>query len=1686
MEYYPQDLLVGVFPLVFAVDATTVGGGQHQQEEQHQFEAATTASGGGGAKRTLFDRFLDVVAASLVDVEDGSASDGGGGGGGKKRGPVPTLFRHGGGSVVLAGGGGTGTGGDAAIFADDESSDDEDFELGVLARRRSSSVSLSAGFYAGFGRRAINSHSNNQALASVVGGGGGGTSTAVNGGVGTTGGASTAAAGSYAKALTHGQGFFQRARIEAVSTRHGFPPSKDPDGTENLAYRLPQQHERSSPAKLTNFLAEERRRRGNSANPTGGIVTAGWLEKHVHALPSAILVVCTVSSNQKAQAEQDRRLLETIAHFRIGLVPKRRCRIHVVGIMQDDVSLHQGETWNRSISSDILEQDQQQQQHGDHYAEQDSGDLFFRVAMLRAAEDLHPDIGTGRPSSLAFRRLHQTVREASMVYYLSQARRTKEKLGKLLDMEMTITNQNLQQRSTTTDGSPRQPPPPLLPLVIRYCFKIAMFYEFQWKFEKSLRFMAEAYRYVSTYYEYLLSRPGSGCDDDNDGKGSSASGRMSPHHHGGRKGSAASVSDTGESFEVSLNDGSSFESDDEYIKLWEAIFPGQPPGDMLHQCRAVAEWLNLKLLQAGFASHTEGGLLAAANQWRQHCRLFCTRQHSDAIAASNAGGDWFEWTYITRQRLVMSQLVERHPPKALGDLGNDYDEVLLRCSPWRTYESAVEAMLRLAREVDLIQKQPDGISSESQYGGDSKDPMRARYVGGLDSEGLVPELREVCKANHRAKALEIALRAISLYEHESEKEKRGFYAEDNFSERSSSRAGARLYYLAGGILLGMKNHEAAVVHLEKAAKFSRGWRALEVAIRRMLIECYEKHFPTSTQSNTESNEAIASMILNSYFNADMSPRDLRRALGNFASRSDGGSLKWYHETVDEEDMSLPFSFAVSFPGRTHATAGDTVEASVLITSNLDYAVHVSSVMLLSLAGQLPIPPSDLLCASNASEGGEEGIIIQSKTSIIVSTHLELPKDTSIIAVDDSGNGGEMQGVAGKGSFAKSARPRTAGITSAGGARLLSQDETSHANRVSQGWSMKYLGGKPLRCDGIRLVLYPVQVEKATGSADTVTTIQLTIQKKKPKTQANIKRTPFEEENYIASAWSRPLHLPLSRGPRSLRVLGPMPELVITDMTEEVTGGKVVEGTVNRILLKFTAGQQERCCDIKYRVSCFSVLITPNGTTRRLVSTEELSRSEGALDMTNPTCRTPSLVKPSSDSPTPDSTKYGYSLPPGWELADSGQSFTGPSLSGMDGGESKFVDLNFYRPAPLIQSNSMHMEEDESNVGDVSLCKTDFYVTVSYRQERTVVQKKRMSNVRGRRRRPVPKAVDNSDDPSCAEPEEKVDDEKTTEPAFEEVSLEFTGSVVWGNALKASFRPGASKACPSGSRSQFNSVSRASRPTGDSTAEFMSLVEGNSATARCSFQADNAVEGLKTEILGIRFEDVDSSSQSPVSFSLLSRTSNNQLYTPEPGDPCRVLSIGSKLSIAYTVRPHITTAEPEAGSEGIKSTFGTILVDWKPSSLPLPDGVRLESDVSSSGIRGHGPLRLQTPSTTRFSGPACVIESSPFEAIVQSTAAQPRMGTPFVVNYRVKNKTNVHQNVSVRVTGPTPHHNDGLVFSGTTNGELSLAPSEMKTISYTILATRVGTVRLPSLEVSSQRYQSWIIKEPAGKEIVIFP
>jgi hypothetical protein len=470
-----------------------------------------------------------------------------------------------------------------------------------------------------------------------------------------------------------------------------------------------------------------------------------------------------------------------------------------------------------------------------------------------------------------------------------------------------------------------------------------------------------------------------------------------------------------------------------------------PPFDMARQCRTIADWLNFKIVQAGLQSAAfsdlDAGVLAASAQWRRHCQVFL--KHDDPREPN-----WSFWKYISQQRHAMSQLVERFPPRNVTSVGGmEKEEILMRCSPWRNYLAAAEAILRVGFEVRKALEDPTRYRKEADV-----SDLRGRFVGGLDSDGCFPLLQEEAKRNHYGEpssvdslvgpkktltcialadlALEMLNRAISKFEKDLEQSRLVAESEETMIE-SFHRSGARIYYLAGGILFGKKRDQDAIVLLEKAVRYAQGWKSLELVIRRMLIECYEKHLPSQSSTTEEQGSTIASMILDSYFNSKMSSRNLRRALDNFSSLCGNKVMKWRRECINESDASLPFSFAVTFPGTTHATTGDVANACVMVKSNLDYAVHINSVTLLSMAGEIEVPSNSLLRAQNANEGNQGGIIVQANTAILFSTQLQIPRSLDEIATDESGNGGEKQGTAGKGSFAKSARPRTAGVTSAG-------------------------------------------------------------------------------------------------------------------------------------------------------------------------------------------------------------------------------------------------------------------------------------------------------------------------------------------------------------------------------------------------------------------------------------------------------------------------------------------------------------------------------------------------------------------------------------------------------------------------------------------------------------------------------
>ena len=970
-QFYPEDLRNELYPLVFVVSAIN--------------DADDNAHGG----KPLIDRFVDSISISLKTESDPESSMGtnvksNDGAGNTNANKINSQSKQ-----VTAR--------NVSLFRsdeeeeddDDENSSDEEDEL-LLDSFVNGPVRKKTGHGFGFGRR--NTGRNITTIDAKV--------------VSDPFHYDATANTSFARTLSKGKTFFQNARIVNISTRYGFPPSKDPEGTQNLAF------------ELNNILKQPLRRSGGSVAvttalvereqalcalfqtyPMVGIIPTGWLAKHIYALPSAIMVVCTVSSSQKEQAEQDRRLFETIEHLQYSIVPKRQCGIQVVGLMKDEVTDEQGAEWGRSVSQDLLLED--------------NLTTPFTVTLLRLYATLNEQ-NSSSGSKEALQKLHGTVRDASLQYYRQQARRTKEKLQRL------------------TDDQRKQGPPSiqLSPLIIRYCFKIAIFYEFQICYEKSLRFLLEAYRSVTKYYLWLLEGNHSNQTIQHQGDFGkfkdvstvptfSSSSAHERHAVTTLPGSATNV-DAGEVIEVEL-------APDTIVRGYSAFIP-PPPDDITHQCREVAEWLNYKVLSMSLSTETEAGVVTAGYHWRQHSRVFATRQYSLKLRDSE---NWFVSLYVSRQRIVMSLLVEQYPPKTIGNENDSINEFLIRCSPWRCYMSAAEAVLNLALEVERMKTNQSLLAQNSLSDTKNQSESRARYVGSLNADSMRIRFSKECTISHREKALDLMFISIRLFETELMDNKRGFYAEDESTEKASSRSGARLYYIAGGILLGLGKHKEAGQHLMKASRFCRGWRDLELPVRRLLIECYEHCIPSSTDSAADSSEDIVSTILYSYFNAELSSQNLRKALSHLSSVGGGKTLHWLLETCDEEDTSLPFSFAVSFPGKTQARSGDTVAASVAVKSNLNYAVYVNSVAIGTLAGKLAIPPNDLLSASNASDGSDGGIIIQANAAIIISTKVQLPKDLSAIAFDESGNGGELLGITGKGSFAKIAKPRSAGITAAG-------------------------------------------------------------------------------------------------------------------------------------------------------------------------------------------------------------------------------------------------------------------------------------------------------------------------------------------------------------------------------------------------------------------------------------------------------------------------------------------------------------------------------------------------------------------------------------------------------------------------------------------------------------------------------
>jgi len=647
------------------------------------------------------------------------------------------------------------------------------------------------------------------------------------------------------------RGFFARSNIVPVSHRHAFPPSKDPKGTKNVITRLNANLSKrggggnNNNGGINSSNVNSPEVQAEISSVIGGILPSGWMEKHLHALPSVLLIVTVVdlSRNLYEQAQLEQHLSNTLETLRSSCAKKRDCPVHLVCLIQDKTD--KADSVAVSCGSPSL--------GGHHYsAKSDNQVEIDRLATIKTISRLSSSAITAmhvrkkdssgnsgdddEDSSGEYnyyyveeelRKLQKSIREASMSYYLAQVRRCKKKHSHL-------------HHGKFTD---------LLPVAARYCFKIGVFYEFQMHDDhtragKSVKYWAEAYQNVLDYYRYLqgcyylpnqsifkkqsstkakaivLSGGGgdpkklhtsTGGEAINHDMGRNAGNDGEPPRNVGNLTHSRNVGDNlqgvdedhppplqpmsppSDSVEVALVYGPKTDSASPAVDS-KSPTPEQQKnensnllrtrfGDMIHQCRKVADWLNVKLLLMAYGAviratseskmqfGIEEELASISLQISRHCQVFLSKPYS-LCYGNDDGGNWEEddgrcttdpawhfWQYTSQQRLILYQFMQRIPttPNVLDSLNTEERK---QCLASVHSASAGESLLKLRLAIQREKRRLRGgdlTDALKRVNNSGESEKKQRFVGSLGSADLIMKFQEESKRDHSGEKMKLQL-----------------------------------------------------------------------------------------------------------------------------------------------------------------------------------------------------------------------------------------------------------------------------------------------------------------------------------------------------------------------------------------------------------------------------------------------------------------------------------------------------------------------------------------------------------------------------------------------------------------------------------------------------------------------------------------------------------------------------------------------------------------------------------------------------------------------------------------------------------------------------------------------------------------------------------------------------------------
>lgn len=589
--------------------------------------------------------------------------------------------------------------------------------------------------------------------------------------------------------------------------------------------------------------------------------------------------------------------------------------------------------------------------------------------------------------------------------------------------------------------------------------------------------------------------------------------------------------------------------------------------------------------------------------------------------------------------------------------------------------------------------------------------------------------------------------------------------------KQTNISSARLNQLIGGIYLRQEKFEDAIKYLETALSCSKVFPSMQLMLEKALIHCYknvlclEVDTDYKEKSKSKLTLSVLDLVLKTGLGKMLSTTALSGLLqDSFEILNNENKDDIFIEWPDCDDGDQPIEFSFTFPDQTYAIEGDVVKATLHLRSNLSTPIVLQDLSVLSsFSTNLVKIELENECSGWVLIPGE---IKRISAKVTLQSYLSKSVDTKLV---------ELQSLRGE-------KVKTAGLTSLGGGIY-----SDHKNRKQFS-----KGGLCVGCTALNLKI------SLTGFESSSSCITIKISNSHRGTSSlyrlNTKRSITEEDNYIFSAWSRPTVLPLSHGPRCLRVVCAQPDLEIIDCTTDRTNGKLMEGTVNRILLKLSAGPTEHCRNVKFSIVCSSIIEGEPASSPSLLDKEASTEKKIS--------RKPVLVEQCDDSHANAQVPFGWTM----NSKNYGQGARDDWIDVQDtlvGGSSTFAFFDLFRALPEYETHSNET------------CRTNFLVTVSYNQVRSI---------------------------QC---EASRDGDLVVQ--------EYRGSAIWCSPMKAniSFADTSKKTIPCGIRHRGNLVSK-----GDNVIvgqDSIALRSGSIACMKCSVEALEPSNHLVVSLKAAKFE-----------------------------------------------------------------------------------------------------------------------------------------------------------------------------------------------------------------------------------------